>query len=355
MPRLDHSLESRKYYDSSRRNALGLGGLQITSFRKIARKSISSIQSLQSLSLSKKKKPSRSKPKKSRDKPTPSQTRPLPTNISDLPPSSKQPQSPLFRLTPELRQQIYRHVLGTSNIHLTLRHGGQLLRHTRCKCPSCPGTVKYRDRVHPAWTLDWQCDSATYDYGGALASPQLLRTCRAVYAEAIEFLYSANVFSFRSQKTLARFLADVAPEKLALVRVVHLDVVPCQNATSLGYHHEMECAFSAIRVAARLPGLRELEVRAHAAEKSVQPAGVGYHREDTLPYQLLAVRKRVFERGGLEGATRLKVYLPPGVDAMVKWMREEGSYEVEELEEWEWSKGRDLYQWKVESEPGGCR
>ncbi|KAL9030618.1 MAG: hypothetical protein Q9180_006884, partial [Flavoplaca navasiana] len=105
---------------------------------------------------------------------------PRPHSLS-IPPKTPQPASLLLtRLPPEIRQEIYKYVVGGNLIHILRK--GKHLAHVRCTRANLTDFER-GCRPYAACTV--------YDEIGAIASTSngnvaLLRTCRAVYAEAVE-------------------------------------------------------------------------------------------------------------------------------------------------------------------------
>ncbi|KAF2807902.1 uncharacterized protein BDZ99DRAFT_464801 [Mytilinidion resinicola] len=323
--RLDHSVETRRDYD---RQHTGIGGwapedLQISSYRAVARKTVNPIRRLFS---SGKKNESPNRAKSDENKNISIQAHTSPSLLSKEP--TPQPQSPLFRLPIELRQEIYKLVLGHSNIHIVLRHGNQIVRHTRCTCASCPGFATYPERGMSSWQREWKCDTAKYDYGGDRVSPQLLRTCREVYAEAIEFLYSSNIFSFRSPYAVERFVGGLTPENREEVRAFHLDLkLPSLGAPKDSWKtiHDM---------LPMLPGLRELEIRVHCYR------GPRAAREE----QGLDLLRKTAEEN--ENFPKTRLYLP--IEVLVHDWMHEAPFEVYSVVDWQWLKERSPWDmWQI--------
>ncbi|ORY14392.1 hypothetical protein BCR34DRAFT_560336 [Clohesyomyces aquaticus] len=89
-----------------------------------------------------------------------------------------QGESPFFTKLPlELRQMVYMYALGGISIHLLWRDGWTHMRGKRCCQEMC-----YHRRVF------------TSDQKALDLAPSLLRTCRKIYSEASEYLYSSNTF-----------------------------------------------------------------------------------------------------------------------------------------------------------------
>lgn len=139
---------------------------------------------------------------------------PLPSVIRAHPQDS----SPIFRLPIELRVQIYTLVLGNHNIHLDLETQDDhrlspYLRHYHCKYER---QDLFKDPWHDCW----------YPRGGRPNDPAqkilgILMTCRLVYSEAIDLLYSANTFQLMNLHLVRYLNTLVLPQRLqAMQRLV---------------------------------------------------------------------------------------------------------------------------------------
>jgi hypothetical protein len=128
---------------------------------------------------------------------------------------------------------IYRQVLGDKTMHMILKE--QKLGHLRCKAPSaveCP--LGYNGR-----TLSRECCWGTVDSANIWAPVSgvkeptdgnivpFLRTCRQVYSEAIDFLYSTNTFSFSDLDCLRHFSATTLTHRFNLIQ--SLDIEWCMT------------------------------------------------------------------------------------------------------------------------------
>lgn len=233
-------------------------------------------------------------------------------------------QSPLFRLPLKIRQEIYRQVLGNSNIHIVTIRGGRQLRHMRCKCATCPGFASYIERGK--WRSEWTCDGAKYSIDTNRVPAQLLRTCRDVYSEAIELLYSSNVFSFKDPRVLQDFIASTLPQRCASITTIHLDL-QFVEPPSISVDSEKDitkfkksseiCAWDAL---ASLLSLRNIQIRIHPA---------GFHHPDH--YKALANLRQLRE---IQSLDKCRFYLP-GEFLVEQWMLET-PFEIVALDEWEW-------------------
>lgn len=322
---LDHSVEASLDYNASRRSAWPPPDLQIPSFRAFARKAVHRTRNSIQIFSPKKESPSSDSIDQERDA-SPPRRRPLTPPLLPLedstptaPEAANQPQSLFFKLPIELREVIYKEVLGESNIHIK---NGKSLRHLRCKCSSCPG-IGYYFYYGSTWKKPWECDGTKYDYDGDRLPISLLRTCRQVYSEAINLLYSSNIFSFRDADTLQRFLCSMPSQRKDHITTIHLDL-PFGSIKGLDTLLREETWDELVS----LPCLGNMEFRMHPS------ANV---REDTRrPVEIKPVG-RLRENGNLEV---VRLYLPGG------WMSEtcgwlvERPFEVRPFTDWKWNEKR---------------
>ena len=139
-----------------------------------------------------------------------------------------QPHSPLFaRLPPEVRYRIFAHVLGNNVIYLT--QASRRIAHQHYPLPSSLIDDDNDDEhetiaMDPAPELLLSDEDIPYSSQFHSLSLSLLRTCHAVYSEALPALYGSNVFSFSSPLPLVylyhRFL--LPRSHFALIRHVRL-------------------------------------------------------------------------------------------------------------------------------------
>ena len=116
------------------------------------------------------------------------------------------------RLPCELRLQIYEYVLGGRQINIVHCPNKQRLAH-RCQLydPASP-----RDNFRDARN---QCGEERWTAPPCNLAP-LLRTCRLIYSEAAEILYTKNSFGVCSLLNLASFVCfsrTIRPERLASI------------------------------------------------------------------------------------------------------------------------------------------
>lgn len=149
--------------------------------------------------------------------PSPPDRPPPLTRLND---SHQQLQSPFVaRLPAELRLSVYRYALGQHDV-LHLEPADATLKHSRC---FDRGTDKLGFR-HRCWGVAWTAeDRARYGYvpdepQDKLKLLSLVRTCRLIYFEAIDLLYTHNTFDLRRAESLV-LLAQVVPRNhLSCVR-----------------------------------------------------------------------------------------------------------------------------------------
>ncbi|RJE21511.1 hypothetical protein PHISCL_06144 [Aspergillus sclerotialis] len=139
-----------------------------------------------------------------------------------------QSQSLLFtRLPPEIRHQIWSHVLGNRLLYI-VRAPKALLA---IECVEGFGS-DLETRPHGCWGF---ISGPPFDSPlGFYISPRenhplkpanflpLLRTCRMIYTEAIPVLYETNIFDFDHLDSLLYFYQSVLPQRLDQIRTLNL-------------------------------------------------------------------------------------------------------------------------------------
>lgn len=156
-------------------------------------------------------------------------------------PMASQSDSLFFRKLPaEIRLIIYNYAFGDEAIHLVQLKGK--IRHVRCKHPSssldrnrrcCPVTPA-RWRVQENCTAgQGHSDSVLYPHTHASlpaslsnSSVALLRTCRAIYAEAADILYANAVFDVDDLHTFIAFSLIVCPQRLRSIKRLNVQWMP---------------------------------------------------------------------------------------------------------------------------------
>lgn len=135
--------------------------------------------------------------------------------------SIEKPQSQcglLTRLPPEIRQEIYVLVVGGNLTHVVRKD--QKLAHVRCKL-ECETDFFRRCRRAAAGTCHDGAPMLASTSNGNLA---LLRTCRQIYIEAVELMYSCNTFDFDHQDLFLFFSRSILPQRLAAIRSLNLNL-----------------------------------------------------------------------------------------------------------------------------------
>lgn len=172
-----------------------------------------------------------------------------------------QASSPLFaKLPPEIRLRIYKHViLGDShwlNIMGWLQIEPNKSKDIRIRAYPCIFSEKDDDRSDEDLTatirkLHRNPHTRTSSNVNKMGLG-LLQSCRKVYVEAIELFYTLPTFSFKDLHRPPYFMQTVLPQRLALIRSIHLiydqskmsmkgNHVACPTAQ---YIHNMgRCAF----------------------------------------------------------------------------------------------------------------
>lgn len=147
-----------------------------------------------------------------------------------------QPQSCFVSKLPlDIRLIIYELVLGGMTLHMTTNESK-----SRVLCHVCKRPEHIGDEDHYACfaRADRRPSSAPReDYLQASGFLPLLLTCRRVYSEAVETLYSANTFEFWENRVAFRFLKQmIPPQRLRCIRRFRWDMQiphhPLVNARS---------------------------------------------------------------------------------------------------------------------------
>ncbi|KAL8649293.1 MAG: hypothetical protein Q9226_005640 [Calogaya cf. arnoldii] len=147
--------------------------------------------------------------------------------------TADQSQSILFnRLPPEIREMIYAFALSDfAHIHLFRRRDNRL-GHYKCYSihrpdsqllkPGTYDTGELKGCKYPAVTCTnawipgrWQDDEIT-------ELLPLLKTCRRVYSEAINILYTRNLFCFPDIRTITTFTKTTLPHRLSLINTIEM-------------------------------------------------------------------------------------------------------------------------------------
>ncbi|PNS16915.1 E3 ubiquitin-protein ligase ubr1 [Sphaceloma murrayae] len=172
----------------------------------------------------------------------------------DLNGAHEQIQSPLFRLPPEIRHQIFEELLGHQTIHVDTRDPSGFSNRSTGRDGSIRGrpcTHMLRRGVwrHPCW------DTVSVDDKGLLP---LLLSCRRLYGETAPILYGTTRFDLPSLNSMTALFVRLPRHHLDAVRSVRLFVnllVPPGQGTTL-----YEPYTGMWRDLSTMEGLRELRV-----------------------------------------------------------------------------------------------
>ncbi|KAL8953308.1 MAG: hypothetical protein Q9222_000832 [Ikaeria aurantiellina] len=118
--------------------------------------------------------------------------------------------SPLFQLSPEIRNFIYRLILSDSSSHYPLfiprDHFARRKKEPAYRCDTCHEVFKNAQRLEThlgRYRNGEPCRPPSYKIPAI--STNLLRTCRLIHTEAAPLLYRANAFYFTDPRTLHNF------------------------------------------------------------------------------------------------------------------------------------------------------
>ncbi|KAL8904244.1 MAG: hypothetical protein Q9207_003405 [Kuettlingeria erythrocarpa] len=117
----------------------------------------------------------------------------------------------------EIRQEIYKYVVGCKRVHIVRR--GKQMAHVRCKCLDTADTDFTRTCRLAARRTHQRDSRLASTSNGNVA---LLTTCRQIYTEAVGILYSTNTFDFDHQDLFLFFARSILPQRLAMIRTLHL-------------------------------------------------------------------------------------------------------------------------------------
>ncbi|KAL9064749.1 MAG: hypothetical protein Q9161_008678 [Pseudevernia consocians] len=150
-------------------------------------------------------KPLSRRPKKYRDLSLPRNTKPQSQGGGDL----------LAKLPYEIRRMIYVYVLGDEIIHLDRPGGKSRLAHYRCERRINDGGY-HSHRESPSTEKDARHGKMS-----------LAKTCRAIYNEATDTLYTTNTFSVQTCPNLQTFIwfsQSIRRSRLASITAVYINM-----------------------------------------------------------------------------------------------------------------------------------
>ncbi|KAK6335091.1 hypothetical protein TWF718_010532 [Orbilia javanica] len=145
-------------------------------------------------------------------------------------------QSRLLKLPGEIRDLIYQYTLGGHTFHLI--KPTHRLRHARCCHPFLPSADSKLWSSKPETTSDHRrsCIPSEFNHASAYEDPKcveklgmyiyntgsLIRSCRRIYLEASDYLYSTNMFCLNTLDMLIHLRNSIAPRHFGLIR--HLQI-----------------------------------------------------------------------------------------------------------------------------------
>lgn len=155
----------------------------------------------------------------------------------------------LQKLPPEIRLLIYDYVFGDEAVHLVQLKGK--IRHVRCKhvsssiqsnrhcCPLTPARWRVNDG-----RMAGHSDRMLYPHTHTMlpenlsnSGLSLLRTCRAIYAEAADIPYSKLEFDVDDLHTFIAFTMNVCPDRLRSIKRLTVQWMPIWQPMS-GEEHK---------------------------------------------------------------------------------------------------------------------
>lgn len=171
----------------------------------------------------------------------------------------------LMRLPIELRLEIYTYVLGGNLLHIF-----QIPRRLAHKCCDAMPSKRYFRSCCPTT----QRSNVRKPYLGPFSSANiaLLQTCRQIYLEAINVLYTTNVFDIDHLQTLVYLSRSIPPQHFATITTLHISWQVASYAVS--FHGQVDGMNDWERfchvVATKMPGLRHFKVSlTHTAPLSI--------------------------------------------------------------------------------------
>ncbi|KAJ6020635.1 hypothetical protein N7540_006139 [Penicillium herquei] len=177
----------------------------------------------------------------------------------------------LNRLPPEIRIQIYLHVLGNKTTRIWRSNDG--FQHTSARTEDLlPRLMNINGCFMPRWHR-WRNSAPIICATGNLS---LLLTCRKIYSEAIDILYSGNTIRLLDNNhpafTLPQSLQQTfLPERFLAIRSLEIPITLTTMQSYLQYHRkDLALASGSWKeplpqdtwdIVAKMKGLRELKVR----------------------------------------------------------------------------------------------
>ncbi|KAF2736707.1 hypothetical protein EJ04DRAFT_551071 [Polyplosphaeria fusca] len=143
--------------------------------------------------------------------------------------TAEQESSPLFRLPLELRRAIYEELIGEGDVHMIWTWQDMQLKSFRCLRPDTHAKKGWR---HEAGAHCWLKNSFpkpsgsnlvyTFQQSGTGVVPAL-QSCRRVYSEMIDLVYSTPTFLIHDYDSFVMFTASILPARFAAIESLHFD------------------------------------------------------------------------------------------------------------------------------------
>ena len=141
--------------------------------------------------------------------------------------NSMQTQCPLFKLPTELRITIYKEIFGR-DIHILFRNNS--FSTLRCANQPCLyGNRGYHINCVYFYRPNEDCIRPSYPHTKITGTMALLQSCRRVYNEMIDVLYTTPRFHFYAYDSMFAFLSSILPQRFNSIRKVHLDTCCTQS------------------------------------------------------------------------------------------------------------------------------
>ncbi len=180
-------------------------------------------------------------------------------------PSKPHSQSLLFTLPLELRRQVYHYALGGRIVHITrlASHIG----HIKCFEPNVPeysshrcwGIMEYND-IYSGPHEETEMDRQRF--------LPLLTTCQKIYSEALDIVYSDNIFNTRHLEATISLSLTIPPQRLRSICTLNMSwplasPYPFYTEANIAHNyppHDEKTWERAWAVLARMTGLKKLDV-----------------------------------------------------------------------------------------------
>lgn len=158
----------------------------------------------------------------------------------------------LNKLPLELRLQIYEYVLGGNLLHLI--QIPRRIAHVRCRALHVPDHSR---QCRPASRMPLHPWLRTI----SSANLALLKTCRQIYIEAIDILYTTNTFDINHLSTFISFSQTIRSQRLGAITSLHMYWDLGYNFVRYGSKKNYQDwnTFWHV-VATQMPGLRDLDI-----------------------------------------------------------------------------------------------